>query len=127
VSLSIGSEDGGAGQLFRPLVFTNTGSRSCTLQGFPEVVLLDAGGAPIGDPAGAEDTTPPATITLDPGEVASALLHTTNGPIGGPCLPPSAGISVVLPGDSNDLFVAVAYTACGGFTVRAFVAGPAGI
>jgi hypothetical protein len=97
------------------------------LQGFADVMLLDAGGTPIGGPAGREDTTPPAAITLDPGEIASALLHTTNGPIGGPCLPPSAGISVVLPGDTDDLFVVTAYTACGGFTVRAFVAGSAGI
>jgi len=126
LSGSIGDGDGGAGQLYQPLVLTNIGGRSCTIEGYPDVTLLDGDGNPIGNPADREPIAPIA-ITLGPGQQASALLHTTNGPIGGLCAVHSVSISVVPPDETTALEFDAVYTACGGFSVRPFVAGPAGI
>ncbi len=91
------------------------------------MTLLDAGGAPIGAPAGQEAAGTPATVVLAPGEVASAVLHTTGAGIDPDCTAPSASMSVVPPDNTSAIVFPAVYTACGGFTVRSFVAGPTGL
>jgi Protein of unknown function (DUF4232) len=127
LTMSLGESDGGAGRRYQPIVVTNVGSRTCTVQGFPEVRLVDASGAQIGEPAQPESTTPPAIVALAPGDIGSILLQTLSGPIDGPCSPASAAVLVLLPGDTDEVALASEYIACTGFTVRAFVSGPTGL
>ncbi|MFE2029109.1 DUF4232 domain-containing protein, partial [Streptomyces hygroscopicus] len=45
--------------MYLPLVFTNKGTTTCTLTGYPGVSLVDSAGSPIGDPATRRGTTRP--------------------------------------------------------------------
>jgi hypothetical protein len=123
---ALGPQDHGAGQIDEPLIVRNIGSRTCQILGYPGVSLLDAAGAQIGAPASREGV-PPASVTLPPGGSAAALLHTTNGPIGGPCQAPSAQVRVYPPDEYDAIVFPAVFTACGGFTVRPFVAGVSGV
>ena len=115
-----------AGQIYQPIIVTNTGTRSCQLRGFPGVSLLDASSSQIGQPA-TRDGSEGATITLAPGASASAALHTTNGgQSADPCVGPSASIKVFPPDNTQSLTVVAAFTACGGFSTSTLVAGTAG-
>jgi hypothetical protein len=122
----LGPSDNGAGQVYAPIVVRNIGTRTCNIAGYPGVSLLDAAGTQIGAPASRE-VLPTATVSLAPGAAAAALLHTTNGPIGGPCLAPSAKMKVFPPNELDAIVFPAVYTACGGFIVRPFVAGTTGI
>ena len=123
---ALGPADAGAGQIYQPIIVTNTGTRSCQLRGFPGVSLLDASSSQIGQPA-TRDGSEGATITLAPGASASAALHTTNGgQSADPCVGPSASIKVFPPDNTEALTVAAAFTACGGFSTSTLVAGTAG-
>jgi hypothetical protein len=73
LSLSIGQGQGAAGSTIIPLVFTNTGSRPCTMYGYPGVSFLDSGGQQLGVPA-ARSGTEEGVVTLAPGTKANALL-----------------------------------------------------
>lgn len=126
LAASLGEGQGAAGSSFIPLVLRNIGTRSCVIAGYPGVSLLDATGQQLGDPANREVGGSNATVTVKPGASASALLHTTNGPIGGPCLAPSVKMKVFPPNQFDALVFRGVYTACGGFSVRPFVAGSAG-
>ncbi len=123
---SLGAAQGAAGQRYQPIVFTNTSRQTCAIQGFPVVALIDAAGNRISDPAENEESAAPGTVALAPGDVASALLHTTNAAVDGACLAPSAMISVQPPGQDDYLEFAGVYIACDGLFVRAIVAGPTG-
>lgn len=119
---SLGAADMGAGNLYQPLVVRNIGQRTCTLDGYPGVSLLDSAGVQIGEPAERAQGVR-ATISLPPGASASALLHTTNGPIGDPCLAPSVSLKMFPPNETEPLIFPVVFTSCGGMSVRPFVAG----
>jgi hypothetical protein len=91
---------GGAsvGQEIAALQFTNNGSASCTLVGYPQVTLLRSGRA-AGRPSQPASTAN-SERTLAPGETAESLLHdyVTN------CQAPlSESVRVVAPGSSVDL------------------------
>lgn len=63
---------GAAGHQFAYLVFTNTGSTTCSITGFPGVQLLKSG-SPLAQPA-ARSTKPVKRVDLTHGQSASALL-----------------------------------------------------
>jgi len=75
--LSTGTSQGAAaGSTYVSIVFTNIGTATCTLYGYPGVSL--AGGAPvsqIGAAADEDPATPRQLVTLMPGARASALLR----------------------------------------------------
>lgn len=126
LSASLGVPNAGAGQVYTPLVLTNTGTRTCELRGFPGVSVLDSAGNQIGQPAGREGAEG-TTVSIAPGKTASATLHTTNqGVGGGSCSAESAKIKVFPPDDTAALTFPAAYTVCGGFQVSTLVAGSAG-
>jgi hypothetical protein len=72
LALSIGIGQGTAGTSYQVLVLTNTGSKSCTLFGYPGVSFVTSGGALIGRPS-SRDRGPVRTITLPAGGAANAL------------------------------------------------------
>jgi ABC-type transport system substrate-binding protein len=125
LAAELGPSNAGAGQVYQPLILRNTGSSTCVVVGFPGVSLLDQSGAQIGQPATREGSEGGAVV-LQPGGVASAMLHTTNEGIGPSCEPTSTQMKVFPPDQTAELTFAAEYTACGGFTVTTLVAGDQG-
>ncbi|MFI2564384.1 DUF4232 domain-containing protein [Paenarthrobacter sp. NPDC018779] len=105
---------GAAGSIYEKLILTNSGSATCTLEGFAGVSLTaDANGAPIGEPATRETTTPVTKIELAPGKAAWAELRYTQAGNYGDCTKvAAAGYRIYPPEDTASLFVAEPHDAC---------------
>lgn len=104
-TVELGTAEGAAGSSVVPLIFTNTGSADCTLEGFPTVEFVgDGDGTQIGASA-TEDTatSPVALVTLAPGESAESVLTITTAPVGD-CEPVDVDGFRVIPPGSNDAF-----------------------
>lgn len=77
--VKLGLSQGAAGSTYTNIDFTNIGTTTCTLYGYPGVSL--AGGSPvaqIGQAADEDQATPRRLVTLAPGDVANALLRIVN-------------------------------------------------
>jgi hypothetical protein len=61
-----------AGTTYYELEFSNVGSTTCTLHGYPSVWAVSVGGARIGEPATHQGA--PSTVTLAPGATSHAVL-----------------------------------------------------
>jgi hypothetical protein len=114
LSLSIGQGQGAAGTSYVPIIFTNTGSKPCTLYGFPGVSFLDSSGKQLGVPAthsgGAE-----GVVTLAPNGAANSQLGLPdpgNFPSGGCNSATAAKLQVYPPGDFGALTIADTSTVC---------------
>ena len=105
---------GAAGSIYEKLILTNSGSAPCILEGFAGVSLTaDASGAPIGEPATRETTTPVTKIELAPGKAAWAELRYTQAGNYGDCTKvAAAGYRVYPPNDTASLFIAEPHDAC---------------
>lgn len=115
--LSMGRQDVGAGQLYWPIRFTNTGRSSCTLRGYPGVSVLDRSHRQIGASA-TRARQSYGTVTVRPGRTVTAVVHTTNGPIGGSCRPTGSYLRVYPPGSRRSVVVRAALRVCSGtFTI----------
>ncbi|MBD0841430.1 DUF4232 domain-containing protein [Streptomyces sp. TRM68416] len=125
LDLSLGRVSPGAGSRYAPLVFTNTGTRPCSLHGYPGVTLLDSAGDRIGQPAERQGPAAPPVI-LHPGDSAHAALHTVApGLTDKPCWRPAARIQAYPPGSTWALRTSAdSFRVCGGvFEVRAVEPG----
>lgn len=107
LSLSLGPASGAAGSTYTPMVFTNSGSKPCSLGGYPGVSFVDASGALLGKPAH-QDPGKVRTVKLTSGGAANALLRE---PEAGN-FPPAAchkattnRLRVYPPGESTALFL----------------------
>lgn len=113
-SVSLGTPDTAAGTTRVPLVFTNTSSANCSLEGYPTVEFVgDGNGTQIG--AGStQDTSGPSPdqLVLSPGQSGSALLSITTA--GNVCDPVDVdGFRVIPPGSVDAFFIAnTDYPAC---------------
>ena len=105
---------GAAGSIYEKLILTNSGAAPCVLEGFAGVSLTaDANGAPIGEPATRETTTPVTRIELAPGKSAWAELRYTQAGNYGDCTKvPAAGYRIYPPEDTASLFIAEPHDAC---------------
>ena len=75
---TVGIAQGAAGSVYQVIDFTNIGTASCSLYGYPGIAL--AGGSPVTQIGAAASRSPqagPALITLKPGGVANTLLRIT--------------------------------------------------
>ena len=75
---TVGVAQGAAGSVYQVIDFTNIGTASCSLYGYPGIAL--AGGSPVTQIGMAASRSPqagPALITLKPGAVANTLLRIT--------------------------------------------------
>jgi Domain of unknown function (DUF4232) len=75
---TVGVAQGAAGSVYQVIDFTNIGTASCSLYGYPGVAL--AGGTPvtqIGTAASRSPQAAPSLVTLQPGAVANTLLRIT--------------------------------------------------
>ncbi|MBO9038450.1 DUF4232 domain-containing protein [Curtobacterium flaccumfaciens] len=108
---------GAAGSVIVHLVLENTGSTTCTVQGWPGVSFVGGGtGKQIGAAAVAEKSSPHPTVTLAPGKTAVAplkIVRAENYPAGD-CSPQTPdGFRVYPPGSKQSLFVKdTDYQAC---------------
>lgn len=131
---SIGPGGGGAaGSVEVSIALENTGSSSCTLQGWPGVSFVgDGNGTQIGAAAVLDRDVPHGTVTLAPGASALAplkIVRAENVPTAD-CSPlPADGFRVYPPGSKSSVFIpTTAYTACRAsgeqlLNVQAFVQG----
>ncbi|UXY27425.1 DUF4232 domain-containing protein [Streptomyces sp. HUAS TT20] len=109
--LSMGRGEGAAGSLYQPIRFTNTSTSKCALRGYPGVSVLDTAHKQIG-PAATRSGSPYGTVTLAPGHSASAIIRTTNGPVGGPCLRTGTYLRIYPPGSYTSTLVPTHWTTC---------------
>ncbi|MCH0559104.1 MULTISPECIES: DUF4232 domain-containing protein [Streptomyces] len=109
--LSMGRKEGAAGSVYWPIRFTNTSTRSCALRGYPGVSALDSAHRQIG-PAATRSGSSYSTVMLAPGRSASAVIRTTNGPIGGPCLRTSTYVRVYPPASYRAVLVPAHWKTC---------------
>jgi Protein of unknown function (DUF4232) len=75
---TVGIAQGAAGSVYQVIDFTNIGTASCSLYGYPGIAL--AGGSPVTQIGAAASRSPqagPALITLKPGDIANSLLRIT--------------------------------------------------
>ena len=75
---TVGIAQGAAGSVYQVIDFTNIGTTSCSLYGYPGIAL--AGGSPVNQIGAAASRSPqaaPALVTLHPGGVANTLLRIT--------------------------------------------------
>jgi hypothetical protein len=106
----LGGRQGTAGSFYAPLVFTNTGSSSCTLRGYPGVsYVAPRTGQQVGAAATHNARYAVTTVTLAAGRSASAVVQLVD--IGNfprsRCVPATAsGLRVYPPGSSAAAYVA---------------------
>ncbi|MFF4796993.1 DUF4232 domain-containing protein [Streptomyces sp. NPDC001351] len=117
--VSVGGKGFAAGSVFLPIRFTNTSTTSCSLRGFPGVSALDIAHRQIG-PAASRVHQHFATVRLTPAHTVSAVIRTTNGPIGGHCLRTSTYLRIFPPASSASVLVPASWTICSGI----FQVGP---
>ena len=75
---TVGVAQGAAGSVYQVIDFTNIGTASCSLYGYPGIAL--AGGSPVTQIGMAASRSPqagPALVILKPGGVANTLLRIT--------------------------------------------------
>ncbi|GAA4471513.1 DUF4232 domain-containing protein [Rhodococcus olei] len=120
LSLRLGREEGSAGSVTIPIVFTNTGGRACTLHGFPGVSYVTGEkGTEVGAAASQSGDTGTA-VSLSPGGRASATVRAVqvlNYPAD-KCDPtPVAGLRVYPPNTEDALYAARPGTGCAQYGV----------
>ena len=137
LSVKLGGSNGAAGSIYRPLIFTNTGTASCTLRGYPGVSFVaPKSGDQVGAAGSRNAQHAVTTVTLAAGGSASAVVQIVDEGN----YPPSrckasavSGLRVYPPGNTDAAYVAFGSnsTACstdvGGLTVMAVVGGTAGM
>lgn len=136
LKLSIGHGDATAGTLFRPLRFTNSGGRTCTMQGFPGVSYVAGDDGHQVGPAAFREGTKGAPVSLAPGDTAFATVgfvqvHNFDPNV---CKPtPVRGLRVYPPHEFASLFLPLDGTGCAGtppgnqLTVRTVQKGQGGV
>jgi hypothetical protein len=104
-----GTGDAGMSNRYLALVFTNVGSRSCTVRAFPGVsAVAGDDGHQVGQPAHREGD-PGAGITLRPGQAASSTLHWVEVGVYDPadCAPAQTrGLRIYPPDETNSRYLA---------------------
>jgi hypothetical protein len=132
LKLSLGQGQGAAGSTYQPIVFTNIGSKPCSLVGYPGVSFVDSGGHQLGKPSSHQHVAA-HPVDVPAGGSASALLQLPDPGVFSPanCEQTTASeLKVYPPNQTAALQVAdqamVCTTATGRTSVRPVVAGSSG-
>jgi hypothetical protein len=117
LEVALGDSEGAAGTVYHALVFTNTGRRTCTIQGFPTVSFVAGEDAhQVGAPATRSGTTG-AVVTLAPGGTATSPLGVVNVDNFDPAacrVVPVRGLRVYPPNQRQSELVSWSTRACSG-------------
>ena len=117
LNASLGPPEGAAGSVYRVLIFTNTGSQACAMQGFPGVSYVAGDGGRQVGPAAERVGDAGGSVRIAPGATASAQLQLVNvaNYDAAVCRPtPVRGLRIYPPGETAALFVPVEATGCAG-------------
>jgi hypothetical protein len=145
LAVSLDQPGAGLGHVGVTILFRNTGTVSCVLEGYPGVALLDQAGrqaaqatrTPTGYLGGLLDnTSTPPILTVAPGATASALLESTDVPTGNATscpsyqsflvTPPNLRVSVTLRLPSHGADALSALPGCSPPQIHPVVAGSTG-
>ncbi|MBM7771148.1 hypothetical protein JOD54_001352 [Actinokineospora baliensis] len=117
LKLAVQDGDAAAGTVYRKLVFTNSGQRTCVIQGFPGVsYVAGQDGHQVG-PAAYRVGTKGAPVRLTPGATAASDVGFVNVQNFDPaeCRPTEVlGLRVYPPHDTESAFVELPGTGCAG-------------
>jgi len=120
LSGSVTGTEGGAGVLETTIALRNTGTVTCTLDGYPGLLLLSSSGTQLATDARdggslAFESVAPSSVSLAPGGDAYFNIGYSEVPSGGESTCPAAtGLEVTPPGATTHLVVAVHMAPCGG-------------
>ncbi|WP_253832232.1 DUF4232 domain-containing protein [Actinokineospora globicatena] len=117
LKLAVRDGDAAAGTVYRKLIFTNTGTRLCVIQGFPGVSYVAGDDGHQVGPAAFRVGTKGSPVRLDPGTSASADVGFVNVQNYDPtvCQPTEVrGLRVYPPHDTGSAFVELPGTGCAG-------------
>lgn len=109
------SKDGTAGSTYWELEFSNVSTAACTLTGYPRVAAVDGSGHQLGSAASHDTRFAPATVVVQPGTTAHAVLRIVDVGVlpAGSCQPArAAGLRVYPPGTTKAAFVPLVFQAC---------------
>ncbi|MFJ7624478.1 DUF4232 domain-containing protein, partial [Rhodococcus erythropolis] len=114
LNVTLGQPNGAAGSVELPVVFTNTGGRTCTLDGFPGVsYVTGASGSEVGAAAGRSGSG--SLVSLAPGSAATSLVRATNVenyPADQCGVTDVAGLKVYPPNSYDSVFLAYPTKGC---------------
>jgi hypothetical protein len=124
---TVGVAQGAAGSVYQVIDFTNIGTASCSLYGYPGIAL--AGGSPVTQIGAAASRSPqagPALVTLKPGAVANTLLRITqaqNYPTS-KCSPmASTYLQIYPPNQTTPIYLGYKSTGCSATGVNLLTVG----
>ena len=136
LSVQLGKGGVAAGTAYHPMVFTNHGSSTCALRGYPGVAFVaPATGRQVGSAASHNPQQSVTTILMTPGSSVSALLgiaNYQNFPPGECLSHPVSGLRIYPPGNTAAAYVpfktasAACSTQVGQLNVAAVVTGLTG-
>jgi Protein of unknown function (DUF4232) len=136
VSVSDGGGGAGLGHEDQVILFTNQSKSICTLSGYPGVAGLDAQGNQVvqaertldGYLGGLQnDATTPPTVTLAPGQTASAIVEGTDNPVGSAISCPNYPALLVTPPNlTYSVRLTVGLPGCSPIEVHPVVPGTSG-
>jgi Protein of unknown function (DUF4232) len=122
--VTLGTTQGAAGHQYVELLFTNTGRRTCTLEGRPGVSFLDAAGNQVGASAVADRSANSVVpVRLGPGASAFSSLALVDTMVyGTPGSPPcfsamATRLQIFPPGSYQAVLIADTVTVCRSATV----------
>ncbi|MCE3551984.1 DUF4232 domain-containing protein [Pseudonocardia sp. RS11V-5] len=113
--ITLGGGDPGAGSVYRPLVFTNTGGTTCQLRGFPGVSYVTGDDGHQVGPAATMSGERGGEVRLGPEGSAAAQLQLVNVQNFDPaaCMPTAVrGLRVYPPGETQSAFIPLETTGC---------------
>jgi hypothetical protein len=121
LTLSFGGGDAGMSQQERVLRFTNSGSQACVIVGFPGVSYVTGDDGHQVGAAATRDGGKRPQITLQPGAVASTVIHSVDPGVFDPAAcreTPVRGYRVYAPDDTAAMFIPLptGTTGCAGTT-----------
>jgi hypothetical protein len=118
---------GAAGSVYQNIDFTNVGSTTCSLYGYPGAAL--GTGMPfnqIGAAASRSTTASPAVVTLSPGQTANALLRVTQA-LNYPtptCTPmKTTYLQIYPPSQTTAIYLSYTATGCASTSVNLLMIG----
>lgn len=110
LKLSFGGNDASMSQQYQVLRFTNVGTRSCVIVGFPGVSYVAGDNGTQVGPAAVRDGKIGPQVTLAPGAVASTVIHSVDAQVfdQNVCHPTRVrGFRVYAPDDRAAMFIPI--------------------
>jgi hypothetical protein len=135
LAVTLGLSSGAAGTIGQVIVFQNKSGTACLLHGFPGVAGLDGAGNQVAQATREVNQVPFTgstaslpTVTLAPGATASALVLTSDVPVGAATSCASyAGLLVTPPNAFQSVHLTVSLPACSGLRVGPVYPGTTGM